>query len=197
MDNNQVFSAVISNLTEKAVITTVSSINDRIEKVKVRRNDEIIINELEEIIQDLLDIKTDLLRAISIYEEEFVAQKIGEEDLVKIKESVIPAFKNFIKEIEPFVKVDENFENLGGMIDSFEPLLSYEVLNLLQSLGFNYKEAIGKPLTERVKQFIVKDDQEEKNYQMMIRNHELLSKIADISKDKESAERFKELREGK
>lgn len=197
MDNNQVFLDIISKLTEKAITTTVSSVNDRIETTKVKKNDEKTINELEEIIQELLDIKTDLLRAISIFEEEFVAQQIGEEDLTKIKESVIPAIKTFIQELKPLVEPNENFDKVDDMLDSFSPLLSYEVLNLLQSLGFNYKEAIGKPLTERVKQFITKDDQKENNQQLASQNVELITSLAKISMDKEATERFKELSKGK
>ena len=63
--------------------------------------------------------------------------------------------------IENSEEHEENKENL----EMLKPLLSKETFNILQLLGFNYKHAIGEPLTKLVNGLITSNtpsSQEEK-----------------------------------
>ena len=188
-----VISKTVANLTEKAVVTTATVVNDRIKSAKRNEQKDATINELEELIQDLLSIKNDLLRAINIYEDEFVAQKIGKDDLANVKNSIIPAIKTFAVSIKPYIKDGFDIEQLNGILDSFAPLLSYDVLNLLQTLGFNYKEAIGKPLTDKVKHIVNKEIPKGESDEVKVSFYNLQTKFIELAKDEQALQRYKDL----
>ena len=67
--------------------------------------------------------------------------------------SFIPVLKDLIKQTSS----DENgaaAANIEKTIDSLTPLLSVEMLTVLQLVGFNFKKAIGEPLTLLLQKFI-------------------------------------------
>jgi hypothetical protein len=45
-------------------------------------------------------------------------------------------------------------EQLKNQIQAFKPLLSVETVNILQLLGFNFRQGIGTPLTQRLQALI-------------------------------------------
>ena len=68
------------------------------------------------------------------------------------------------------VSSDENInkDEINQIIDVLKPLLSIETFTILQLLGFNFREAIGIPLTKLVNKSIDKEDKENINYQYAI-----------------------------
>lgn len=134
------------------------AVNDRIKQAKVDRNKDKTIIELEEIITDLQNDRSELLSIAQIYEEEFVDQKITDEDLHKIKEELIPTIKEFITLYEEYEMNNSgnfNAEEINQVVDMLAPFLSKEMLSMLQTIGFNYKRAIGEPLTKLVSSMIL------------------------------------------
>lgn len=121
-----------------------SFLYDRIVAIKQKRNDTETIIALEEIINALLADKNDLIQIIRSYEQEFIAQKISDEEFEFITKKLIPLAKSLMQ--------------LSGQADetisSIEETVSPEMFKILQVLGFNYKEAIGVPLTNLVAQLI-------------------------------------------
>ncbi|MFH4338650.1 hypothetical protein WAJ35_25055, partial [Acinetobacter baumannii] len=49
---------------------------------------------------------------------------------------------------------NENAQNISKSLDMIKPLLSKEMFNILQLLGFNFKQAIGEPLTVLIRGMI-------------------------------------------
>ena len=73
-------------------------------------------------------------------------EQISKKDIEYITKSFIPVLKDLIKQTSS----DENaagVANIEKAIDSLTPLLSIEMLTVLQLVGFNFKKVIGEPLT--------------------------------------------------
>lgn len=169
-----------TELTAVALRNTASIIFDRVRKIKSNKDLKEQNTELQEIIQDLLDDKSELLRIAKIYEEELGTQKITDEDILYITGNLIPILRSFIPEEQ---------RELAAQL---EKAFSKETLTILQLIGFNYKKAIGEPLTQYVRNAIEskinpastnsKTDQDE-----------TLKSMIELSKDPESYERFRQL----
>lgn len=83
-----------------------------------------------------------MIRIAHTYEDKLVDQKITETEINYITESIIPLIEKLLDQngSDSAEKVQEN-------LDLFKSLISKETLSILQILGFNFKEAIGEPLT--------------------------------------------------
>ncbi len=142
MENNEVIVKLASNLIEVSARNTATYIADKIRTSKAKRNEKETINELEEIIQNLLNDKLEIQRIAQAYEQELTSQKITESDIEYITNNLLPIFSKVIPDSQK-----ENFEQIKS-------LLSVETLTIMQLLGFNYKRAIGEPLTLLVQKTI-------------------------------------------
>ena len=143
---------------------------------KAKKNDKETIGELEEIISELLSDKAEIQRIAQSYEQELVSQRITEKDIKYITDNLLPILNKFI----PNDKKDD-FEQIKS-------LLSVETLTIMQLLGFNYKKAIGEPLTNLLKRVI-----ESKMPSDVETNTKFALKIADIATDENSTNRYLQL----
>lgn len=132
------------NFSEYLVQNTSQVISDKIKASKPKNNNEETINELVEIINNLIAEKNELISIAQTYDEQLVSQKISDDDIKYITTNILPLFEKLLEYGDEPKKKEENRQNL----DVFKPLLSKETFNILQILGFNYKKAIGEPLTE-------------------------------------------------
>lgn len=143
-----------TRLAEVAVRSTATSIGAKIRAVKSSRDDKKIIAEMNDLIYELLEDKQELESIAKAYQEEFVAQKLSDKDLEFISNTVLPMLKQFLKEIAR-TQSDENEKQktikLIESLDAFKSLLSIQTLNVLQLIGFNFKQGIGEPLTDLLK----------------------------------------------
>ena len=137
-------------LAEAAVRNTAGSIADRVTAAKVRRRDGETINELEDIISQLITDKNDSIRIAQAYEQQLVSQKISQGDIRYITETVVPSLRSLIENSGPA----EDQSSAEGVMKAVEPLLSTEMITVLQLLGFNFTRAIGEPLTDLVRSLV-------------------------------------------
>lgn len=138
--------------TELATIAgrkSVEAIFDKIRAVKKKGDKDEIISNLEEIINDLISDKNRLIQISQAYEENLITQKITQEEIDYITNSIIPLLEEFLKQSSQ----DDSGKIQDG-INAIKPILSKEIFNIMQILGFNFKEAIGEPLTELLAAFI-------------------------------------------
>lgn len=119
-----------------------SYVTNKIRTSKAKKDDKATIAELEEIINDLLADKSVIQRIAQAYEQELVSQKITKNDIEYITENLLPV-------IDKFVPADQK-----STVEQLKPLLSVETLTIMQLIGFNYKRAIGEPLTLLLQKFI-------------------------------------------
>lgn len=120
---------------------------------KARKKDPETIAELEEIINGLLSDKSELVRIAQAYEEELVAQRISAADIEYISNNLVPLIRRLIESAA-------TSEGQGPVVtqeatDLVQPLLSVETVTVLQLVGFNFRKAIGEPLTELISRLIL------------------------------------------
>lgn len=119
---------------------TASAVNDKIRSAKAKHEDKQTIAELIDLVQELVSEKQDIQSIAQAYEKELAAQQLSKQDIDFISEAVVPVLKNLGAD-----SMEE--EKLQETMDIIEPLLSPTTLRVMQILGFNFKKAVGEPLT--------------------------------------------------
>lgn len=152
---------------------TVNIISDRIKIAHANSSKDKTINTLEEIINDLQSDKNELIRISQAYEQEFVSQKITEKELKYITDNVLPLLDKFIP------------QNQKETVEQIKSVLSVETLNIMQLLGFNYKKAVGEPLTSLLQKTI-----ESKIPIDPVMNQKFQLAIIELAKDSEALARY-------
>lgn len=132
-------------LAEVAARNTASAIQTRVQTARAAKQNENTINELAEIINQLVDDRMELMSIANVLREQLVAQTITEDEIAYITQKLIPTAETLMK--------------LGGgedleALDALKTLVSIETLTVLQLVGFNFKAAVGEPLTEVVAGFV-------------------------------------------
>lgn len=135
-------------LANTAVRNTASTVAERISSARTRKRDQETIAELEDIVNELVADKAELIRIAQAYEEEFVTQRLSPENVKYIIESIVPVLEGLIGDSGDEAAVQK-------MMELVQPILSVETLTVLQLVGFNFKRAIGEPLTEVLHQKIM------------------------------------------
>jgi hypothetical protein len=120
--------------------------------VKARNQAADTINELEEIINELIADKSELARIAKEYEDELVAQRLSEDDVAYITSKLLPLIEGLIPASSPG---GSQGTAARAQLEALKALLSTETVTILQLLGFNFREAIGGPLTTLVSDFIL------------------------------------------
>jgi hypothetical protein len=139
-------------LANTTIRNTAGAVADRIQTAKARKKDQETIAELEDIVYSLIADKSELARIAQAYEEELVAQKIAPSDIEYISTNLVPLVEQIIQASAASpadVAAQQNYFRL------IQPLLAVETVTLLQLIGFNFKRAIGEPLTELVSKLIL------------------------------------------
>lgn len=119
---------------------TASAVNDKIRSAKAKHEDKQTIAELIDLVQELVSEKQDIQSIAQAYEKELAAQQLSKQDIDFISEAVVPVLKRLGAD-----SMEE--EKLQETMDIIEPLLSPTTLRVMQILGFNFKKAVGEPLT--------------------------------------------------
>lgn len=118
---------------------TASIVADRVRSIKAKNNDKEAVVELAEIINDLVDRNVQLQGLAQACKQELVAQQVAEEGIRYITDTLIPI-------VEELATVGEKPVS-QPMLDMMKKPLSRETLGVMQLLRFNFKQAIGAPLT--------------------------------------------------
>ncbi len=135
-------------LANTAVRNSASTVAERISSARTRKRDQETIAELEDIVNELVADKAELIRIAQAYEEELVTQRLSPENVEYIIESIAPVLEGLIGDSGDEAAVQK-------MMELLQPILSVETLTVLQLVGFNFKRAIGEPLTEVLHQKIM------------------------------------------
>ena len=177
---------ILGELTTQAATilmqNTASIVAEKVQSIKAKRNDKEAVAELTEIINDLVEKNAQLQSLAQAYKQELVAQQITEEDIEYITEMLMPLVEKMLAASEKPVP--------QSTFDVMKELLSKETFNVMQLLGFNFKQAIGAPLTHLLSDFISNQSPAAKGENTQ---HALLSlqlKLVDLAQDPESYERY-------
>ena len=127
------------SLAELAVKNTATAVATKIKTLKEEKNLEKVRNAYDEIINNLLSEKQEAIRIAQAYKNELEKIQISDEDILHLHNTV----GNFLNVLQKFSST------LGGdELNNIISLISVDTLRAMQLLGFNYKAAIGEPLTK-------------------------------------------------
>lgn len=142
--------ASLSSLVLKG---TATAIHGKIESIKGEKNVDTVRNTYNEIVNQLLEEREDAIRIAQTYKQELEKVVISDEDIEYLQQTIAKALDilNTLQVVSNLSKSPEEKEKAEASIkaiDSIKTLISKDVLKTMQLLGFNYKAAIGEPLTQ-------------------------------------------------
>jgi len=148
------------SLTELAIKGTASAINNKVKAIKDEKKVETVRATYDEIINELLNEREEAVRIAQAYKSELEQVVISDEDIQHLHNTVSRVLEIFKKmQLESaLVKGQEETDRVAAQVESYEQikeLISVDTLKTMQLLGFNYKAAIGEPLTLMLKNFIL------------------------------------------
>lgn len=116
-----------------------SSVSNRFQAIRTKKSLEEACNSYEEIINDLIADRSQLIAIAQAYEAELKRYTLADEDIEHLQ-STASAVLDAVSAFSPEADLD-GFRSLKSLI-------SVDTLKAMQLLGFDYKKAIGDPLTE-------------------------------------------------
>ena len=125
-------------LTTLTLKGTTTLVNSKIQSLKKERNADKLRNTYDEIVNELL---SERIRIAQAYKEEYEKVHIDDKDIEYLHNTL----KQVISLLSSFTGLDSEQEK---SMKQLVALLNKDTLKTMQLLGFNYKEAIGEPLTE-------------------------------------------------
>lgn len=142
-------------LAEATVKHTWSKVSDSLRQIKANKDKDSQILEYEQLIRDLVSEKSDLEDIAHEYKQELEKVSISDAEIESLHHTVETTFQ--IIKGSGFVNYNSEDEKVAAdkSIDALLQLLNSDTLRTLQLLGYNYKEAIGAPLTEATSSFIL------------------------------------------
>lgn len=140
---------LVATLAELAVRNTASAVSSRIQAWRARKDNEVVTNELIELVNELISEKAQAISVAQALEEEVSAQRISEAEITYITEKLIPTAERLA------ARTSGGGQEASEFIDILKDLVSTETLTILQLVGFNFKQAIGQPLTQLVERSIL------------------------------------------
>lgn len=126
------------SLTELAVKGTATAVVNKVKTVKEEKNVEKLRNTYDEIVNELLAERDEAVRIAQAYKSELERIVISDED-IKHLNATATRLLDLLKVFSPSLDTKS--------LEAFKDLISVDTLKTMQLLGFNYKAAIGEPLT--------------------------------------------------
>ncbi|MBR3391423.1 MAG: hypothetical protein IKG74_02030 [Firmicutes bacterium] len=125
-------------LTELAVKGTASSINKRIRAIKDVKEADKLRTTYDALINEVLQEREEAVRIAQAYKAELDRISISDDDIQHLH-NTISRLLDLLKQFSPNTSVES--------LETFKDLINADTLKTMQLLGFNYKAAIGEPLT--------------------------------------------------
>ena len=140
---DQAYIAALAELSKTLVTMaasgTATAINSKIKTIKAEKDAEKIKNAYDEIVNELIAEREEAIRIAQVYKAEPERIVISDDDIEHLH-STVSRLLDVLRALSPNTDVS-NFEAL-------KDLISVDTLKTMQLLGFNYKAAIGEPLTQ-------------------------------------------------
>lgn len=174
-------------LADNTIRNTAGLVADRIASARNRRRDAETIAELENIINELIDDKNELVRIAQAFEQQLVAQQLSPENVGYITSNVIPVISRLAE-----LSGSTDTATIDQMRDLVKPILSVETLTIMQLMGFNFRRAIGEPLTELLSRLILAQSPDPgRAAELQVLNARREIALFEVAKDPQALERLK------
>ncbi|WP_298255396.1 hypothetical protein [uncultured Arthrobacter sp.] len=194
-----------TQLTASMARNGSAMIMDKIRAIRTSGRQEDVISGLEEIINDLQEDKRQLIQIAQAYQSELVSQQLAPGDIRYVADTLLPLLEQFFRASseDTDLNADEEMDAAAEakmqeslkQLELMRSLLSVETANVLQLLGFNFRRAIGEPLTALCESLILTqvsppDDLQQQLQLASVRNQTALIELA---ADSQAYERFRSL----
>lgn len=185
MDVSPELVALGTELASIAGKLSVEAIFDKIRTAKKSGDKDETIRNLEEIINDLIEDKNSLIQISRAYEEKLINQKISDSEIEYITDSLIPLIEQMVS-----MSDNDNKDKLQEQICAIKSICSKETINILQILGFNFKKAIGEPLTNLIASLIESKAPNNKNLELQMAMQQREIEWFKVIQDEEAYQRL-------
>jgi hypothetical protein len=172
-------------LAESAARNSASAIASRVGAANAWAKKDEAIAALEQIVNELIADKQELTRIAQAYQSELVAQRLSSGDVHYIANTLVPLLENLVR------ASPQGGNQLAKSIEVLKPMLSVETANILQLLGFNFRKAIGEPLTQLTAHLI--ESRVDKSEQLQIATIERDQAFVKLALDPEAYARFRSM----
>ncbi|MGL5823825.1 MAG: hypothetical protein ACRCYU_03145 [Nocardioides sp.] len=135
-----------ASLAASAVRNTASIAFSRIAAIRSRRNDQEAVAELTQLVNELIADKAELISIAQAFEQELISQRISDADIAYITDELVPV-------AEKLIGLSGDDET-GETMEVIKSLITTETVTIMQLVGFNFRQAVGDPLTQLVAQLI-------------------------------------------
>lgn len=176
------------SLTELAVKGTATAISSKIKAIKDEKNVDNVRTTYDEIINELLSEREEAVRIAQAYKSELEKVVISDEDIQHLHNTVTRILE-LVKNSQGNMNTEVNTQIQA--YEQIKELISVDTLKTMQLLGFNYKAAIGEPLTLMLRNFIlskVADPDGLNSFQKVV-----TPEMVEILKDDTAYENFKQI----
>lgn len=141
------------SITELAIKGTATAVTNKIKAVKEEKNAEKLRSTYDEIVNELLSERDEAVRIAQAYKSELERIVISDKDIEHLHNTVsrILEIVKAFQLIAATAKGPDEVSKVTAQVESYEQikeLISVDTLKTMQLLGFNYKAAIGEPLTQ-------------------------------------------------
>ena len=177
-----------AELASIAVRNTASAVFTRVKAIRTGKQHAEQVNELNAIINELVDDRNQLIAIAQAFEQELVAQRISNDDITYITEKLIPAAERLME-----LTGGGHDAQVTETVDLLKTVVSVEMLTVMQLVGFNFKRAIGEPLTRLVESLIdrLKPAAESQDVTLLGLKREI--EILQIAQDEGATKRLQQL----
>lgn len=140
------------SLGQLAAKGTASAVSKKIRAIKNEKDAEKLRTTYDELINEVLQEREEAVRIAQTYKAELDRIVISDEDIVHLHNTVerLLEFVKLSQLAKAAGKPQEEVDKIKAQVASYEQLkelISVDTLKTMQLLGFNYKAAIGDPLT--------------------------------------------------
>ncbi|MBP3220447.1 MAG: hypothetical protein J6M43_00205 [Neisseriaceae bacterium] len=136
---NELLIKLGTELTALTTKGTIAVIGDKIKAYKEIKDAEELKGKYGDIINQIIQEREDAIRIARTYQAELERIVISDDDIKHLHNTI----SRLLDLIKPFAPQTGDID-----IDTFKDLINADTLKTMQLLGFNYKEAIGEPLTK-------------------------------------------------
>ncbi|SDJ99619.1 hypothetical protein SAMN05428985_102189 [Nocardioides sp. YR527] len=150
------------------------------------------VNELSDVINELVEERGHLIAIAQAYREELESRRLSDEDLTYVTTEIVPV----VKQIADLFGSEDRGQ-ADELVRIAEALLTEKTLTIMQMLGFDYREALGRPLTDLARLHILNqaptsDKATAEEMQLLAQKRELA--LLEIAKDPDAFNRFETFR---
>lgn len=142
-----------ASLTTLALRGTATVVHGKIESLKNAKDVNTVRTAYNEIVSELLEERDEAVLIAQTYKQELERVAISDEDIEYLQQTVAKVI-DIINTFQTAALLGSDHEKKAkakaaiDAADSLKTLISKDVLKTMQLLGFNYKAAIGEPLTQ-------------------------------------------------